>query len=54
MFAQALASAPHLSLGGFFGMVYEHVSGCFILEGPSSWFLELFPSYCCYCLWGYP
>jgi hypothetical protein len=25
LFAQALATAPHLSLGGLSGMVYEHI-----------------------------
>jgi hypothetical protein len=42
MFAQALAFVPHLSSSGLFGMVYEHFSGCFILENPSLGFLELF------------
>jgi hypothetical protein len=42
LFAQALAFAPHLSLGGLFGMIYEHIWGCFILKDPSSRFLELF------------
>ncbi len=42
MFVQALAIAPHLSLGEFFGMVYEHLSGCFIPKDPSSRFLEFF------------
>jgi len=42
LFAQALATAPHWSLGGFFGMVYEYLSRCFVLEDPSSRFLELF------------
>ncbi len=42
MVVQALAFAPHLSLNGLFGMVYEHISGCFILESPSSRFSELF------------
>jgi len=32
LFAQALATVPHLSSGGLSGMVYEHLSGCFILE----------------------
>jgi len=42
LFAQALATSPHLSLGGFFGMLYEHLSGCFILKDPSLGSLELF------------
>ncbi len=42
MFAQAIATTPHLSLGGFFGMVYEHFSRYFIPEDPSLGFLELF------------
>jgi hypothetical protein len=32
LFAQALATVPHLSSGGLSGMVYEHLLGCFILE----------------------
>ncbi len=31
-----------MSLGGFFGIVYEHLLICFILEDPSLRFLELF------------
>jgi len=42
MFAQTLTIAPHLSLGGLSGMVYEYFSGCFILEDPFLGFLELF------------
>jgi hypothetical protein len=42
LFAQALTFAPHLLLGGFFGMIYEHISGCFMLKDPSLRFLELF------------
>ncbi len=42
LFAQALAIAPHLSLGGLSGMVYEHLSRCFILGDPSLRFSELF------------
>jgi len=42
LFAQALTIAPHLFSGGLFGMVYEHLSRCFIPKYPSSWFLELF------------
>jgi len=38
LFAQALAIAPHLSSGGLFEMVYEHLLGCFILKDPSSGF----------------
>jgi hypothetical protein len=36
MFTQALANAPHLSSGGLSGMVYEHLSGCFMPKDPSS------------------
>jgi hypothetical protein len=42
LFAQTLAIVPHLSLGGLFEMVYEHLSRCFILKDPSSRFSELF------------
>jgi hypothetical protein len=35
LFAQVLTNTPHLSSSGIFGMVYEHISGCFILEDPS-------------------
>jgi hypothetical protein len=42
MFAQVLVIAPHLFLGGLFGMIYECLSICFILEDPSLRFLELF------------
>jgi len=42
LFAQALTTPPHLSLDGFFGMVYEHLLGSFILKHPSSRFSELF------------
>jgi hypothetical protein len=42
LFAQTLTIAPHLFSGGLSGMVYEHFLGCFILEDPSSRFLELF------------
>jgi len=41
MFAKALITTPHLSLGGIFGMVYEHLLGCFIPKDPSLGFLEL-------------
>ncbi len=40
LFTQALTTTPHLSLGGLFGMVYEHLSRCFILEDPSLGFLK--------------
>jgi hypothetical protein len=42
LFTQALAIVPHLFLGGLFGMVYEHLSGCFTLDDPSLGFLKLF------------
>jgi hypothetical protein len=42
LFTQALTTTPHLSLGGFFEMVYEHLLGCFIPEDPSLGFWELF------------
>jgi hypothetical protein len=42
MLAQALTTTPHLFLSGFFGMVYEHLSECFIPEDPSLGFSELF------------
>jgi hypothetical protein len=42
LFAQALTTTPHLSLGGHFGMEYKHLSRCFILEDPSSGFSKLF------------
>jgi hypothetical protein len=42
LFAQTLAIAPHLSSSGLFGMVYEHLSKCFIPKDPSSWFSKLF------------
>ncbi len=42
LFTQALAIAPHLFSSGFSGMVFEHLSGCFILENPFSWFSKLF------------
>jgi hypothetical protein len=41
MFAQALTVTPHLFSNGFFGMLYEHLLGCFIPKDPSSKFLEL-------------
>jgi hypothetical protein len=42
LFAQALTFVPHLFLGGFYGMVYEHLLGCFIPKDPSLRFLKLF------------
>jgi hypothetical protein len=42
LFAQALTIAPHLFAGGLSGMIYEHLSGCFGLENPSSEFSKLF------------
>jgi hypothetical protein len=42
LFAQTLTIIPHLSLGGLYGMVYEHLSNYFILENPSLGFSELF------------
>jgi hypothetical protein len=42
LFTQALTTTPHLSLGGLFGMVYEHLSRCFIPEDPSLGFLKSF------------
>jgi hypothetical protein len=41
-FAQTLTIIPHLSLGGLYGMVYEHFLNYFILENPSLRFSELF------------
>jgi hypothetical protein len=41
MFTQTLTTTPHLFLSEFFGMVYEHFLGCFILEDPSSRFSKL-------------
>jgi hypothetical protein len=45
LFAQALAIIPHLSLGGFFGMVYEHLLGCFIPEDLTLGFSKLFQDF---------
>jgi hypothetical protein len=42
LFTQALIDAPHLSLGGLFRMVYEHLSKCFIPKDPSLRFSKLF------------
>jgi hypothetical protein len=44
LFAQALATIPHLSSNKLFGMVYEHFSGCFILKDPSSGFSKFIPT----------
>jgi hypothetical protein len=41
LFAHALTTTPHLFSNGLFGMVYEHMSKCFIPEDSSSRFLEL-------------
>jgi hypothetical protein len=38
LFAQTLATIPYLFSGGLCGMVYEHISKCFIPEDPSSGF----------------
>jgi hypothetical protein len=53
LFAQALAITPRLSSGGLFGMVYEHLLGCFIPKDPSSRFRNYFMCCCCYS-WGNP
>ncbi len=42
LFAHALTIAPHLSSGGLYGMVYEHISGCLIPKDPSLGFSKLF------------
>ncbi len=42
LFTQTLTIAPHLTLGGLFGMVYEHFLGCFIVKDPSLRFSKLF------------
>ncbi len=42
LFAQALTTTPHLSFGGQYGMVYEHLSRCFIPKNPFSPFSKLF------------
>jgi hypothetical protein len=42
MFAQALAIAPHFSFNGLYGMVYEHIFGCFIPKDSSLGFSKLF------------
>ncbi len=42
MFAQTLVIIPHLALGGFSLMVYEHLSRCFIPKDPFSRFSKLF------------
>jgi len=38
LFAQVLTTTLHLSSNKLFGMVYEHLSGRFILKDPSSGF----------------
>jgi hypothetical protein len=42
LFAQALTIIPHLSSGGLYKMLHEHLSRCFIPKDPSSGFLKLF------------
>jgi nitrate reductase gamma subunit len=42
MFAQALTTIPHLFSSGFYGMVYEHLLGCFIPKDLFSRFSKLF------------
>jgi hypothetical protein len=42
LFAQVLVTTPHLSSDGQYGMIYEHLLGCFILEDSSSRFSKLF------------
>jgi hypothetical protein len=42
LFTQALAIPPHMFSGGLFGMVFEHLLGCFISKDPSSRFSKLF------------
>ncbi len=42
LFTQALTTTAHLSLGGFYGMVYDHFLGCFIPKDPSLGFSKLF------------
>ncbi len=42
MFVQVLAITSNLILGGSFGMVYEHLSRCFIPKDPFSRFSKLF------------
>ncbi len=37
-----MCHTPHLYSNGLFGMVYEHIFGCFIPKYPSLGFLELF------------
>ncbi len=41
MFAKALATAPHLFSNGLFGMINEHLSGCFTPKDPSVSFSKL-------------
>jgi hypothetical protein len=42
LFTQPLTIVPHLFLKGLSGMVYEHLSKCFIPKDPSSQFSKLF------------
>jgi len=42
LFVQVLATTLNLFLGGLFGMVYEHLSRCFIPKDPFSGFSKLF------------
>ncbi len=42
LFAQAFSTTPYLSSCGLSGMVYLHLSGCFIPKNPSLKFLNLF------------
>ncbi len=42
LFAQALATIPHLFWNGLFGMIFEHLLKYFILEDSSSKLSELF------------
>jgi hypothetical protein len=42
LFTQTLTITPHLSSNGLFGMVYEHLSKCFIPKDRSLGFSELF------------
>jgi hypothetical protein len=41
LFAQTLAIIPHLFSSGLYGMVYEHISRCFIPEDPSLGFSDV-------------
>jgi hypothetical protein len=42
LFAQALTTTLHWFLSGLFGMIYEHISKCFISKDPPLRFPELF------------